>query len=57
MKKFMIATAALFLAFTSFAELPSVQLKDIDGKRVDTDKLKNDGKPYNIIFLATWCKP
>ncbi len=57
MKKFMIATAALFLAFTSFAELPSVQLKDIDGKRVDTAKLNNDGKPYIISFFATWCKP
>ncbi len=57
MKKFMIAAAALFLAFTSFAELPSVQLKDIDGKRVDTAKLNNDGKPYIISFFATWCKP
>ncbi|MBR2378571.1 MAG: TlpA family protein disulfide reductase, partial [Bacteroidaceae bacterium] len=37
--------------------LPSVQLKDIDGKRVDTAKLNNDGKPYIISFFATWCKP
>lgn len=57
MKKFLLAVVALFLSVSAFAELPSVQLKDIDGKRVDTAKLNNDGKPYIISFFATWCKP
>lgn len=39
------------------AQLPSVQLKTIDGKTVDTAKLSNDGKPFVISFFASWCKP
>ena len=57
MKKFLLAVMALFLSVSAFAELPSVQLKDINGKRVDTAKLNNGGRPYIISFFATWCKP
>lgn len=57
MKKFLLAAVALLLSVSAFAELPSIQLKDINGKRVDTAKLDNDGKPYIISFFATWCKP
>ena len=57
MKKFLLAVMALFLSVSAFAELPSVQLKDINGKRVDTAKLNNGGKPYIISFFATWGKP
>lgn len=56
-KKFMIAAALLFTALTVSAALPSVTLKDIDGKTVDTATLSNDGKPMIISFFATWCKP
>jgi peroxiredoxin len=37
--------------------LPSVKIRDISGKTVDTSKLNNDGKPFIISFFATWCKP
>ena len=37
--------------------LPSVQLKDLNGKTVNTSTLVNDGKPFIICFFATWCKP
>ncbi|MBR6758724.1 MAG: TlpA family protein disulfide reductase [Bacteroidaceae bacterium] len=57
MKKFLLAVVALVLSVSAFAEIPSVQLKDINGKRVNTAKLNNDGKPYIISFFATWCKP
>lgn len=57
MKKLLLAFVALALSVSAFAELPSVQLKDINGKRVNTAKLNNDGKPYIISFFATWCKP
>lgn len=39
------------------AQLPSVQLKDLSGKPVDSSTLGNDGKPFIIDFWATWCKP
>ena len=57
MKKIFLALGLMLMSITSFAQLPSVQLKDINGKTVDTAKLSNDGKPFIISFFATWCKP
>ena len=45
------------LSLTAMATLPSVQLKDMKGKAVDTAELTNNGKPMIISFWATWCKP
>lgn len=56
-KRIMTLAAAAFLALAASAQLPSVQLKDLDGKTVDTATLSNDGKPFVISFFATWCKP
>jgi cytochrome c biogenesis protein CcmG, thiol:disulfide interchange protein DsbE len=57
-KTLLLALALFFCAAgAAFAQLPSVQLKDINGKTVDTAKLNNDGKPFIISFFATWCKP
>ncbi len=42
---------------TLHAQLPSVMLKTMDGKTVDTATLENGGKPFIIDFFATWCKP
>lgn len=52
-------TSILFAIFAvmAFAQLPSVKLKDLKGKTVDTATLSNDGKPFAICFFATWCKP
>lgn len=55
-KLFLLAILLLGVQYT-FAQLPSVQLKDINGKTVDTATLSNDGKPFVISFFATWCKP
>jgi len=38
-------------------QIPSVQIKDLNGKTIDTSTLGNDGKPFIISFFATWCKP
>lgn len=56
-KKLTLAAALAFSALAASAALPSVNLKDINGKPVDTSTLSNDGKPFVISFFATWCKP
>lgn len=56
-KKLWIAGALLLASISASAALPSVVLKDINGKSVDTATLSNDGKPMVISFFATWCKP
>ena len=59
MKKFRtVAIAMLVMSFAALqAQIPSFQLKDINGKTVDTAKLSNGGKPIIISFFATWCHP
>ncbi|MDR0371672.1 MAG: TlpA family protein disulfide reductase [Prevotellaceae bacterium] len=59
MKKIILITAMSVLAsiIPASAQLPSVTLKNTDGKTVDTAKLNNDGKPFIISFFALWCKP
>jgi len=51
---------AIIPALTIFAkdnELPSVMVEDLKNKKVDTKTFSNDGKPFFILFWATWCKP
>lgn len=59
MKKIILTLLALLTCSIStvYAQLPSVTLKDINGKSVRTDTLSNNGKPFIIDFFATWCKP
>lgn len=52
-----LMAVCLGIAMTANAQLPSVQLKDLSGKPVDSATLQNDGKPFIISFWATWCKP
>lgn len=41
----------------SLGQLPSVHLKQIDGKNINTAQLSKQQKPLIISFFATWCKP
>ncbi len=38
-------------------KLPSVVIKDINGKTINTAEISNNGKPIIISFWALWCKP
>lgn len=57
MKKIVLLLFALVLPTVALAQLPSVELKDIDGKTVNTAELSDGGKPIIVSFFATWCKP
>ena len=57
LSKLMSAVALCLVSLGAYAQLPSVQLKDLEGKTVNTADLSNDGKPFVISFFATWCKP
>ena len=55
--RFSIFVFLLFAVQSTFAQLPQVTLKTMDGKAVCVDTLSNGGKPFIIDFFATWCKP
>jgi len=53
----------LFLAFSlsafsqSSKKFPSVNIKNLNGKTVNTDEFVNNGKITIVSFWATWCVP
>lgn len=62
-----IKTLAIFLFLSIIAsgiasakvqsQIPSVQVKNLKGRNINTSTFNNDGKPFIINFWATWCKP
>jgi len=61
MKKSLLLILCLsFFTFSANAadkKVPSIKVKDLKGRTIDTKDFNNDGKPYIINFWATWCKP
>lgn len=39
------------------AQIPSAKVKNLQGNAINTNEIKNNGKPFIINFWATWCKP
>lgn len=44
-------------AVTTVRTIPALDLKDMDGKTINTSAFNNNGKPMVLDFWATWCKP
>ncbi len=38
-------------------KIPAAPLKKLDGTKINSSELSNNGKPMIISFWATWCKP
>ncbi len=61
MKKLLIISVLIIpfwlTAQETLNKLPSVDLKTLDGKTVNTSQLSNDGNPIILSFWALWCKP
>ncbi len=53
----LLTLVSLQLYAADSKKLPSVTIKDIDGKSINTAMITNSGKPIVISFWATWCKP
>ena len=56
-KSLVLTALLLIISFPVSAQLPSIQLKDLNGKSVNMAELSNDGKPFVISMFASWCKP
>lgn len=41
----------------TLAKLPSFNLKELNGKPINTDEITNNGNPILICFWKTCCKP
>jgi thiol-disulfide isomerase/thioredoxin len=61
MKKLLIISVLIIPLWLTAQEtlnkLPSVDLKTLDGKTVNSSHLSNDGNPIILSFWALWCKP
>ncbi len=53
---FMSLSLSLFISI-GYAQLPNINLKDVNGVTKNLSKFNNNGNPIIISFWATWCKP
>ena len=53
----LLSLAAISQNAEKNTNLPSVNIKTLDGQTFNTQDITNDGKPVIISFWALWCKP
>lgn len=51
---FMIIATSIY---AQGAQIPAVNIKDLEERPFNTGEISNDGKPIIINFWATWCSP
>ncbi|MFM7769739.1 MAG: peroxiredoxin family protein [Bacteroidota bacterium] len=58
MRSFFSTLTCLIILSVSYAQsLPAINLKDLQGKTINTSTLSTKGHPVLICFWATWCSP
>jgi cytochrome c biogenesis protein CcmG, thiol:disulfide interchange protein DsbE len=65
MKRAILAFSLFSLTIFGYAQetaktirnIPAISIQDINGHKINTAELSNNGKPFIISFWATWCKP
>jgi len=53
LKRILFSGAVALAALSASAALPSVTLKDMNGKSVDTAEIGTEGKPVVVSFFCT----
>ncbi len=57
MKQLILTLTLIFSFSMAWSQIPSAEVKTLEGKTINTNTISNDGKPIVISFWATWCKP
>ena len=57
MKQLILTLTIIFSFSMAWSQIPSAEVKTLEGKTINTNTISNDGKPIVISFWATWCKP
>jgi cytochrome c biogenesis protein CcmG, thiol:disulfide interchange protein DsbE len=57
MKRSVILLCLIALSFAAYTQIPAADVENLEGKKINTQLLSNDGNPMVISFWATWCKP
>ena len=56
MKRFFCIVLIIFSSI-SYSQIPSIDIKDLNGRVFNTSEFDNNNNPIIISFWATWCKP